>query len=225
MSHTDVRLLVTGFGRFPGAPRNPTATLMHRLTRHHARLERFGIDVTCAILPVVYADLPEQLDSLLNHSHPDGVLHFGLAPRRTVFSVETRALNRRSPLRFDAGGARPARAFIAAGGAFSLHSRFPAQAITTTLEQAHIPSGLSRDAGDYLCNMALYLSCRSGVASTGFIHVPARVRPRPDAMPQPLTLAMLERAALITIFVMAHDLRVKRRLNRAKAQSCDKGAP
>ena len=54
-------VLVTGFGAFPGAPRNPTQELMARLQRHKARFTRLGVRLETRVLPVVFSDISQHL--------------------------------------------------------------------------------------------------------------------------------------------------------------------
>jgi len=219
---TPVKILVTGFGRFPGAPYNPTEALMRRLAVYRPRLRRLGIHLDCAILPVIYAELPERLARLLQDHEPDGALHFGLASRRLHFTIETRALNRCSPLRPDAAGKKPwnpetlGSHFLQAGGPMIMASRFPARMIVTALNRRGIPTRLSQDAGDYLCNMALYHACRSGIAATGFIHVPLRIHTPQGMGTRPVTASMLDQAALTAIALTAQHLRSARQRDTSR---------
>ena len=76
-------ILVTGFGGFPGSPRNPTERIVVRLQREAARLSRLGVDLRCTVLPVRYAELQPRLQSLAEAHRPDAILHLGVAgPRR-----------------------------------------------------------------------------------------------------------------------------------------------
>jgi pyroglutamyl-peptidase len=85
-----VTILVTGFGRFPGAPFNPTGPLVQRL----ARLRRLRL-ADAKIIPHVfltsYAALDRDLPMLLAKHRPHAILMFGLAPRARVLRIETRA--------------------------------------------------------------------------------------------------------------------------------------
>ena len=207
------RILVTGFGSFPGARQNPTETLIKLLARHKERLARQGISLDLHVLPVAYKEIPKRLEALFQGRPPDAVLHFGLARRRTQISIETRALNRMSVLHPDASGAQSDRFEIVLGAPFFVKSSFPATQIEAALNRAGLTSRRSIDAGDYICNETLYLSLVSRRArSAGFIHVPPLARrDRPKALltskvTRP-TLAMLEQAALIAILATARGLR------------------
>lgn len=183
-------LLVTGFGGFPGAAKNPTALLIKRLERHRSRLGRQGISLELAILPVAYADLPIKLAALHDNLKPNAILHFGLASRRQSISLETRAKNRLSILHADASGQYAQHWYVVSKGAAQRPARFPLHALKAGFLRAKVKARLSNDAGDYICNQAFYLSLRSPAPLAAFIHVPKRGR---------LPLNELERAALAAI--------------------------
>jgi pyroglutamyl-peptidase len=209
-----LRILVTGFGRFPGVRDNPTALLLHALGKQRARLARLGIALEGAMLPVAYVGVMRRLEELNETLKPDVILHFGLAARRKFISIETRALNRLSLLHSDAAGARaPCRAIIP-GAPLAARSSFPARQIAAAMRRAGLKARLSANAGDYVCNETLYLSLsRSPARIAGFIHVPrlARAsRPKAASRSRRPDLASLTRAALIAILVTARKLRQDR---------------
>lgn len=87
-----LRILLTGFGPFPGAPHNPTQPLVARL----AQLRRPALDdvaIASHIFPVTYAAVDRQLPELLAKAKPDALLMFGLAARTPYLRIETRARN------------------------------------------------------------------------------------------------------------------------------------
>jgi pyroglutamyl-peptidase len=169
------RILITGFGPFPGAPFNPTQKLVRRL----AALRRPAFaDVSriAHIFDVTYATVDRELPELIAQHRPDALLMFGLAARTRHIRVETRARNAVSMLWPDAGGTLVRRASIVAGATAQVFGPH-----TTRLLQAARLTGVdvrpSRDAGRYLCN---YLSWR-GIEATraaggpnlaAFVHVP-----------------------------------------------------
>src|SRR5450631_4151228 len=111
MTHK-LRILITGFGPFPGAPFNPTQPLVARL----ARLRRPGLDdveLTGHIFPVTYAAVDRELPQLLAKHRPDALLMFGLANRTPFVRVETRARNAVTTLWPDAGQTRVRKGSIA----------------------------------------------------------------------------------------------------------------
>ena len=169
-----IRVLVTGFSVFPGAPFNPTEGLIADLVADKP-FDPARIDLTAQVLPVEYARVPELLAGLAASVRPQIAIHFGLAAGARGFRLERIAANecRPSP---DASGALPPSASILAGGP-TRRSTLPMGTLRTKLEAAGLPLELSRDAGGYLCNYTFYLA-RSGMvagyapAMAGFVHVP-----------------------------------------------------
>jgi pyroglutamyl-peptidase len=175
-----LRILLTGFGPFPGAPFNPTEPLVARLLRLRrpafSDLERSG-----HIFPVTYTAVDRELSALLAKQQPHAVLMFGLATRTPHLRIETRARNAVTALWPDADHARSRKGSIAGGAdarSFGPH--------TAKLLRAALATGIdartSRDAGSYLCN---YLSWRAieacrdnGPRLAAFVHVPLLARGR-----------------------------------------------
>jgi pyroglutamyl-peptidase len=75
-----LRVLITGFGSFPGAPFNPTGSLVSRLTRLR-RPALDGVERASHIFRVTYGDVDRDLPRLLEEHRPDVLLMFGLAAR------------------------------------------------------------------------------------------------------------------------------------------------
>jgi pyroglutamyl-peptidase len=209
----DLIILVTGFSAFPGAPANPSAAIVMRLLRRHARRFRLhGIRLESAILPVVYDEVVGELEKLVARTHPDAIVHLGLASRRKQVSVETRAVNRLTILHPDAAKRRALTRTVQAGGLPSLRSALGTRSLVTLMRRSGVPTCLSIDAGDYVCNQTLYTSLASGGAPAIFIHVPrlAGVR-RTSNQGSRITLAALTRAVEAAILSVAtHVLRLKR---------------
>jgi pyroglutamyl-peptidase len=174
-----LRILVSGFGPFPGAPYNPTQPLVARLLRLR-RPALSDVELIGHIFPVTYGDVDRQLPDLLARHRPHALLMFGLASRTAHVRVETRARNAVNVLWPDAG-----HTLIRKG---SISGRADAQMFgphTARLLRAAMATGVdiraSRDAGSYLCN---YLSWRA-IEATGrsdgpnlaaFAHVPLIAR-------------------------------------------------
>jgi pyroglutamyl-peptidase len=175
-----LRILITGFGPFPGAPFNPTEPLVARLLRLR-RPALSEVELAGHIFPVTYRDVDRQLPDLLAAHRPHALLMFGLATRTPHVRVETRARNAVTALWPDAGHARVRKGSIADGAealTFGPH--------TAKLLRAAVNTGIdaraSRDAGSYLCN---YLSWRAIEVATrrddsprlaAFIHIPLLAR-------------------------------------------------
>ncbi len=166
-------VLATGFGAFPGARQNPSAALMAALERRKAWFTGFGIKLETRVLPVLYAEIAPRLAKLAAEVEPDALLHFGLAGRRKMISIETRACNRASRLVPDTSGTTTPSFSLVRNGAAVVQARIPAAQILAALHRAGIDGNLSRDAGTYLCNAALYHSATARQPPyVGFIHIP-----------------------------------------------------
>src|SRR4051812_12166244 len=167
-----MRLLITGFGPFPGMPRNPSAALARRVAAS-PRWRVLGIDVTCRILTTAYAALATELDPALAE-RPDAVLLIGVAGRSKRIRVEWRATSRRSTLFPDVAGETAGS--VASGRTFARHSRVAPIKPLRALHAQKLPSRRSRVAGRYLCKASYYraLPLPSPVL---FIHIPKSPHP------------------------------------------------
>ena len=174
-----LRILVTGFGPFPGAPYNPTQPLVARLTR--LRRPAFAdVELSSHIFPVTYKAVDRELPLALAEHKPHALLMFGLAGRTAHLRIESRARNAVTLLWPDAAQTRVRKGSIGAGPdamRFGPH--------TLRLLRAALGTGIdarpSRNAGSYLCN---YLSWRA-IEAVGtddhlhlasFVHIPPRAR-------------------------------------------------
>ena len=189
-----IRILVTGFGAFPGAPRNPSAEIVRRLARERDVFARLGIAVETRVLPVVFGAAP------VDASGCDAVLHVGLAGRRRDLCVETRARNRRSLLHRDAAGLQAAGLVLAPGESRERRARVPAERLVVALRRAGVPARASIDAGDYICNETLWNTLAGPAPPAGFIHVPS---PRRSGVP----LEAMVRAIAAAVRVLANEAR------------------
>ena len=170
-----LRVLLTGFGPFPGAPFNPTEPLVARLLRLR-RPALDDVELSGHIFPVTYGDVDRQLPELLKARRPQALLMFGLAARTRHVRIETRARNAVTTLWPDAGRSRARKGSISGGAdakMFGPHTAKLLRAADTT----GVDVRGSRDAGSYLCN---YLSWRAieaagrdnGPRLAAFVHVP-----------------------------------------------------
>ena len=201
------RVLVTGFGAFPGAPRNPSAEILRRLARQTGRLARLGIELRCVLIPVAYRDIEPTLARAVAVHRPDAILHLGLASRRRQISIETRAINRAGPLHPGADGHLPAHQILSKGGPQSLRATYPAARILAAIRRTGLAASRSNDAGDYVCNATLYRSLLGRIAPhIGFLHVPRVQRaaqPKLKVRTVQPTIEALTLATLGAILVMA----------------------
>src|ERR1700761_7328209 len=168
-----MRVLIAGFGPFPGAPFNPSAALAQALARRQ-RPALAGTARTAHVFATAYAAVDHDLKKLLA-AKPDVVLMFGLAGRRRHLCIETRARNAVSTVFPDARRYRPVSRTIATGEPTFQYGHASFMRLLNAARANGVPSRLSRDAGRYLCNyvywQALHHS-RNGRPLIAFIHIP-----------------------------------------------------
>ncbi|NVO14716.1 MAG: pyroglutamyl-peptidase I [Rhodoplanes sp.] len=169
-------ILVTGFGRFPGAPFNPTEAIVAQLLRRR-RPTLAGVRLVGHVFETRYAAVDRDLPALLAREKPDAIVLLGVATRADRMRLELTARNRVSVLFPDAGGARPARQTIAPGVSFFSRGMFPEAALRAALRSAGIDAALSKNAGGYLCNYAYWRALEAAAQPHGprhvvFVHVP-----------------------------------------------------
>ena len=174
-AHT--RVLITGFGPFPGVPVNATMRLLAELAQVAPRFfpeVRFAF----AVLPTEWAAAPRRLQLLLGEVAPDLALHFGVSARARGFEIEQRARNACTATP-DASGALPAATAVLNVEPEFLPTSLPLGRIVMRLRRMGVAAFVSRDAGAYLCNAVLYhsLVCAKDAAGSGrrvgFVHIPA----------------------------------------------------
>ena len=174
-----LRVLITGFGPFPGAPYNPTQPLVARLTRLR-RPALTDVELLSHIFPVTYRAVDQELPKLLAKLRPQALLMFGLAGRTTHLRIETRARNAVTLLWPDAAQTRVRKGSIGLGPDAMMFGPHTAKLLRAA-RATGIDARPSRDAGAYLCN---YLSWRA-IESAGtdkhlqlaaFIHIPPLAR-------------------------------------------------
>jgi pyroglutamyl-peptidase len=149
-----MRVVLAGFGPFPGVPFNPSAVLVGELARRR-RPALADIVCTTHVFATSYAAVDRDLPKLFAEK-PDLVLIFGVAGRRQYLSVETRARNALSVLYPDVSGLRPARGTIERGEPGALRGAAPFAQLLGAMRPSGFPARLSRDAGRYLCNYAYW---------------------------------------------------------------------
>jgi pyroglutamyl-peptidase len=170
------KVLLTGFGPFPGVRKNISASLIKWLA-FRARTAMPHVRFVTGVLPTEWVRAPSELTELYNQHEPVLAMHFGVASNMRGFRIETRARNscRMSP---DATGALPPLALLSETGADSIPVTIDAHAIARHLAGRGYFAALSDDAGGYLCNAVLYHSLaeaarRGGRCKIGFIHIAA----------------------------------------------------
>jgi len=175
----NLRILITGFGPFPGAPWNPTQPLVARLTK--LRRPAFAdVEFSSHIFPVTYKAVDRELPQLLKRYRPQALLMFGLASRTAHVRIENRARNAVTMLWPDAAQTRSRTGSIGLGPDAAMFGPHTAKLLRAA-RLTGIDARASRDAGAYLCN---YLSWRAiecvatndDLGLAAFVHIPLLAR-------------------------------------------------
>jgi pyroglutamyl-peptidase len=166
-------ILITGFGRFPGAPANPSGVIATRL----ARRRRPALAATrrvAHVFPTCYAAVDRELPMLLARETPAAVVLFGLAGRARHLRIEEWARNRLSAFP-DAERRRPAGRIIAPLLP-ARRTNAPISRLVAAVRATGLVAVRSRNAGGYLCNYAYWHALggerRPGGPVVIFVHVP-----------------------------------------------------
>lgn len=170
-----VRVLLTGFGPFPGVPVNPTGAIVAAAARRLART-RTPLRVATETLPTEWAMLARLPDLLCFH-RPDVVVMTGVAVRARSARLERTAHARADAALSDAAGAK----LIVKSGIYAhraaRRTEVDANRVKTALNRAKLRISVSDDPGRYLCNAA-YLTALDWAARRAprptvvFVHVP-----------------------------------------------------
>jgi pyroglutamyl-peptidase len=190
-------VLLTGFGRFHGAPVNPSGLLACKLAR--VRRPAFADTKRVAhVFATSYAAVDRQLSALIAHNQPDAIVMFGLASRTRHIRIEVQARNRMLVLFPDAAGFSPRARAIHAHGPARLSGRAPFSRLLAVARGHGSAVALSRNAGAYVCNYC-YWRAIEGAPHTPvvvFIHVPKvrSARPRTPKRPRAPRFANLVKA-------------------------------
>jgi pyroglutamyl-peptidase len=207
-----LRVLVAGFGPFPGAPRNPSGDLAMAL----GRMRRPGladVKIHAHVFPTIYAAVAKDLPRLLAKHEPDAVLLFGLAGRNDRVRIETRAVNAASLIHPDAARHTPFSRMLYPKAPAELFVRPEVRRLIAAARRGGVPARLSRDAGRYVCNASLF-ACLDKTRGARrplvtFIHIPwprARNMRRPNGK-QPSAMALFRTGEAILRALVAETRR------------------
>jgi pyroglutamyl-peptidase len=169
------RVLLTGFGPFPGAAENSSAWLVQELAGKR-QSSHLGCDLHAEVLPTEWAEVARLGPGLVQHHRPRLTLHLGLHKRARGFRIERSAHNL-IDLRADARGAVLNRRTIFDRSDGRLDTAIPAMQLARHLRAQDLPAVASRSAGTYLCNYLYYLSLhwargQNGACDVCFVHLP-----------------------------------------------------
>ncbi|MEM8665846.1 MAG: hypothetical protein AAGF49_17200, partial [Pseudomonadota bacterium] len=149
------RLLITGFGPFPGVPDNPAAALVSHIAQS-------GLPVSTEILPTEWA-ICQRMPGLARSV--TRLLMFGVASEARRIRYE-RVAHPVADALPDAVGALPDGAPI-----MSRRSAMPIAVLRAAARREGFPVSVSHSPGRYICN-ASYAAALSGNPHTLFVHIP-----------------------------------------------------
>jgi len=172
------RVLITGFGPFPGVADNPSSWLVETLAKQHSAAD-FKLDAR--VLPTEWENVA-LIHRLYEAVQPHVMIHFGVSEDLPVFAIERSAHNRVAP-RTDARGATPEGRKIREGGPPRFDTLFPAAKLAAHLRRRGVAARTSRSAGAYLCNFLYYHSLdwalrQETVPPALFVHIPPLTKGR-----------------------------------------------
>ena len=163
------RILITGFGPFPGIIENASAHVAPLLAERAGR-ELPGTKVAAAVLPTEWEAGPRDLEKLITDFQPSVCLHLGVSGWATGVVQETHARNRAAE-RPDAAGRVPTSR--------RLIEDAPALLVPARTSQV-LALGGPGQSGDYVCNAVFFHSLwlarqQAGRRHVAFLHLPVRV--------------------------------------------------
>lgn len=169
------RVLITGFGPFPGAAENSSAWLVEALAAARPS-SRLGCTLHAEVLPTEWAEIATLSPRLLHQHRPRLILHLGLSKRARGFRVERSAHNV-IDFREDARGALPTMRSVLDQGSGRLDTAISTANLAKHLRAENLPAAASRSAGAYLCNYLYYLSLhwarqQDAPCDVTFVHLP-----------------------------------------------------
>ncbi len=207
------RILITGFGPFPGVPDNISGRLAKRVARD-AQTHLPDLAVSSTQLPTEWRRGLAKARTSIARLKPDVVLHFGVSSEAQGFVLERRGVNVcvSAP---DGAGQFPQGPVQDADGPKRRPATVPIATIIQRLKALGLPAVASSDAGEYLCNAVLYQSLSLAADGqdmmVGFIHIPTAFTKHPtDGL-------SLERAVFGALDIIAACVETKHGSNRARA--------
>jgi len=173
MSRT--KILLTGFGPFPGIVDNPSARLVETLAGARNFAPHY-CELSVEVLPTEWGAVATLVPRLLKSLKPHVTIHFGVSRQARSLRIERSAHNRIVP-RIDAAGVLPSRRTIHVDGPARLDSTVPIPRLSAKLRESGVPANSSAHAGSYLCNFLYYHSLswalsRGPAANVLFVHIP-----------------------------------------------------
>ena len=170
-----MRVLVTGFGPFPGVTLNPSEAAVDALQRRADTGRMPGLQVGTAVLPVDFTTIPGQIAEIMRLVRPQLVLCTGVDMGAEAITVERVAINLLDARVPDIKGAQPVDQPVVPGAPDGLFATIPVKAVRRAIQQSGAPAELSLSAGTYGCNALMFAALHHAPPGTrvGFLHIPS----------------------------------------------------
>lgn len=171
-----IRLLLTGFGPFPGMPANPTEAIVRGIAARGLSAP-MPVRLTARVLPTEWGALPT-LEALVRAVRADVVLLTGVASGAGLARLERTARNRTGASLPDAAGRPPGATRLAPLPGRIVTPLGPhLPALNRSLARAGVAARVSDDAGAYLCNAGYFVALAAAARTPGppdvlFLHIP-----------------------------------------------------
>lgn len=191
-----MRILITCFMPFRERAKNGSQVLARHLLTQHLQSSHQIDEVRVVDIPVRWGAVESVINPVVESWQPDVIMGIGEGGPTSI-ALETIGRNIRQGE--DVDGAPPPDAVIVGNGEPERKCRF-SFSWTHHIPLA-FPLKLSIDAGEYLCNNALYYICGTGCGSVGFVHVPPQGDCRDDdycALYGPILVEILRQNTSIT---------------------------
>jgi pyroglutamyl-peptidase len=178
------RLLLTGFEGFGEHPVNSSWELARSFEGQTLEM----VNIVTAQLPVNWETAWPALQAAIEQTDPTWVLMLGVAGNRTAVTPESRARNHTAPRLDNAGADPPLNNVVVPEGPEYRNTTIPALLLVERFGERGVPTEVSTDAGDFLCNWTLYHALayaegRRSLRGVGFVHVPPLSPPAEAGLP------------------------------------------
>ncbi len=166
-------ILVTGYGPFDNEAINPAWETAKCLDGRVIQNEK----VIAAQLPVNIKENISLLSWLIKTYQPSIIIGLGIAPGRSVVTVERFATNLLDLPTPDEGNNQPIGIPIVPEGPTAYQSTIPIKTIVKNMRGSGVPSSVSYSSGTHGCNQVLYWMLHHATVNEmktkiGFIHLP-----------------------------------------------------
>lgn len=173
-----LRVLITGFGPFPGIPENASEAFAPLFALRAAETFR-QLRIACDILPTEWTGGPQRLQRRLDELQPHICLHFGVQGGASGLVLETIARNLAGD-KSDAAGVMPDGSELVRNGPHMLLPLAGPKRLLGEASRTGLPVAASVNAGNYLCNAIFYHSLLAARVTgrrrvVALIHLPVRV--------------------------------------------------